>query len=280
VTSFLAALRSSLGKKYVMGLTGLFLCLFLAIHLAGNFLLYVGEGAYNEYAHKLHSNPALLLAAEIPLYLAIAVHLYLAFSTARNNVDARGPAGYEQKHTKIYNRILGIQPESMMFFTGAVVFIFMAIHIYDFKSRDEQVYEPFEWAVMTLGNVTTKIIYVVGSLILGVHVSHGFRSAFQSLGLNHPKYNKLIDRTSIAFALIVAIGFASFPILLGPASEKQDAETPAADVGPEPQSLRREGEAPAEPHPVQRLPLKPALDRPLMSNSQSSVRVPDSTALT
>jgi succinate dehydrogenase / fumarate reductase cytochrome b subunit len=228
VTSFLAALRSSLGKKYVMGLTGLFLCLFLAIHLAGNMLLYVGDGtAYNEYAHKLHSNPTLLLGAEIPLYLAIAIHLYLAFATARDNVNARGPIGYREKHTKIYHRILGIQPESIMFFTGAVVLIFMAIHVYDFKSRDKAVYEPFEWAVMTLGNMTTKLIYVVGSLFLGVHVSHGFRSAFQSLGLNHPKYNRLIDRASIAFALIVAIGFASFPIWFGSTSNKRE---PAATV--------------------------------------------------
>lgn len=227
MTSFLAALRSSLGKKYVMGLTGLFLCLFLAIHLAGNFLLFVGPEAYNGYAHKLHANPALLLAAEIPLYLAIAVHLYLAFSTARSNVDARGPVGYQQKRTKIYNRIVGIQPEAIMFFTGAVVFIFMAIHIYDFKSRDETAYEPFQWAAMVLGNMTTKIIYVIGSLVLGVHVSHGFRSAFQSLGLNHPKYNKLIDRSSIAFALIVAIGFASFPILMWNAPNGQSPETSA-----------------------------------------------------
>ena len=212
-----------------MGLTGLFLCLFLAIHLAGNFLLYVGDGrAYNEYAHKLHANPNLLLMAEIPLYLAIVIHLYLAFTTSRDNVNARGPVGYKEKRTKIYNRILGIQPESMMFFTGAVVLIFMAIHIYDFKSRDEDVYEPYQWAVLILSSMTTKIVYVVGCLFLGVHVSHGFRSAFQSLGLNHPKYNKLIDRASIAFALIVAIGFASFPIAFGYGTSKKDAESPPA----------------------------------------------------
>ena len=214
-----------------MGLTGLFLCLFLAIHLAGNFLLYAGAGPYNDYAHKLHSNPALLLAAEIPLYLAIVVHLYLAFSTAKNNTDARGPVGYEQKHTKIYNRILGIQPESMMFFTGAVVFIFMAIHIYDFKSRDEAVHPPFEWAVMILGDMSRKVIYIVGSLFAGVHVSHGFRSAFQSLGLNHPKYNKLIDRTSIVFALVVGLGFASFPIWFGSTGDKS-AAPPATESKP------------------------------------------------
>ncbi|QDT52394.1 hypothetical protein Pan44_04040 [Caulifigura coniformis] len=234
MTSLLAVLRSSLGKKYVMALTGLFLCSFLAIHLAGNFLLYAGPGPYNDYAHKLHSNPGLLLAAEIPLYLAIVVHLYLAFATARNNIDARGPVGYQQKHTKIYNRILGIQPESMMFFTGAVVFIFMAIHIYDFKSRDKAVFEPFQWAVMIMGDMSRKIIYVVGSIFAGVHVSHGFRSAFQSLGLNHPKYNKLLDRTSIVFALVVAIGFASFPILMGSASRTPDAETPPAAVEAKP----------------------------------------------
>ncbi len=234
MTSLLAVLRSSLGKKYVMGLTGLFLCSFLVIHLAGNLLLYAGAAPYNDYAHKVHANEWLLLAAEIVLYTGIAVHLYLAFAPARNNVDARGPVGYEQKHTKIYNRILGIQPESMMFFTGAVVGIFMAIHIYDFKSRDEEVYAPFEWAVMVMGNISSKIIYIVGSLFAGVHVSHGFRSAFQSLGLNHPKYNRLLDRTSIAFGLIVAIGFASFPLLMGSGSNAVSTTTPpdAAETKP------------------------------------------------
>jgi succinate dehydrogenase / fumarate reductase, cytochrome b subunit len=226
VTSPLEVLKSSIGKKYVMGLTGLFLCVFLVIHLAGNLLLFGGAGPYNEYAHKLHSNEALVKAAEVVLYSGIAIHLYLAFSTAKNNTDARGPVGYEQKKTKIYNRILGIQPESMMFFTGAVVLVFMVVHIYDFKSRDETKYEPFEWAMLILGDMSRKIIYVVGSLFVGVHVAHGFRSAFQSLGINHPKYNRLLDRTSLVFALVVGIGFGMMPVWFGSGSKAPTPTSP------------------------------------------------------
>jgi succinate dehydrogenase / fumarate reductase, cytochrome b subunit len=258
VTSLFAVLRSSLGKKYVMGLTGLFLCSFLVIHLAGNLLLYVGEGAYNDYAHKVHANPALIYTAELILYTGIGVHLLLAYTTWKENTDARGPVGYSQKRTKIYNRILGIQAESMMFFTGAVVLVFMAIHIYDFKSRDEST-APFAWAVGVLGDMSRKVLYVVGSLFLGVHVSHGFRSAFQSLGINHPKYNKLIDRTSIVFALVVAIGFASFPIWFSSPATAVEAvpDESKTEMGLHPGSVPRkrvEPESPAEwPKPRIRL---------------------------
>lgn len=244
MTSLLAVLRSSLGKKYVMGLTGLFLCLFLLIHLGGNILLFVGAPAYNEYAHKLHSMPAFLIFSEVLLYGALLLHLYLAVATWLENNNARGPVGYSQRKTKIYHRILGIQPESMMFFTGAVMLAFMVVHVADFKfeiawkDRIGEM-EPFDKAGVILGDMTRKVIYVIGSLFVGVHVSHGFRSAFQSLGINHPKYNKLIDRSSIAFALIVAIGFASFPIWFTsvekPSPEPKmsiPAEKPAARVIP------------------------------------------------
>ncbi|MBL8850255.1 MAG: succinate dehydrogenase, partial [Planctomycetaceae bacterium] len=78
-----AALKSSVGKKCIMGGTGLFLCFFLVIHLAGNLLLYVGAESYNAYAHSLHANPALIIVAEVILYGMFAAHIYLAITTNR-----------------------------------------------------------------------------------------------------------------------------------------------------------------------------------------------------
>jgi succinate dehydrogenase / fumarate reductase, cytochrome b subunit len=216
LSSLRAALTSSIGKKFVMGITGLFLCLFLVIHLAGNGLLFVGNAAYNEYAHKLHGMPAFLITSEIFLYAALALHIYLAIHTSGLNWTARGDVDYSVKRTKIYDRVLGIQPESMMFISGAVVLLFMLIHVLDFKFElgwgEVEDLEPFDKAMVILGDTWRKVIYVVGSLFVGLHVVHGLRSAFQSLGFNHPKYNQGLRNLSIAFAIAMAVGFASFPL--------------------------------------------------------------------
>lgn len=235
--SLTAALRSSIGKKFVMGLTGLFLCFFLVVHLAGNLLLYVGDGTtYNEYAHKLHATPAFLYPAEFFLYVAFAVHIYLAFATSGLNWSARGDVPYAEKRTKIYNRVLGIQPESMMFFTGAMVFAFTALHLLDFKAEmgwgEVAGLTPYDKALMILSSSTRKVAYALGSLFVGLHVLHGLRSAFQSLGVNHPKYNRPLDILSVVFAIVVGLGFASFTFGIFPGKSSGAApEAPAVIDG-------------------------------------------------
>ena len=214
-----AALRSSVGKKFVMGITGLFLCFFLVIHLAGNLLLYVGDGqVYNDYAHKLHANEAFLVVAEVFLFAAFIAHVYLAFATNRENAGARGVA-YEVQQSKRDDRtvnIFGWTPDTTMFVTGAVVLVFLIVHLTDFKFGDIvhgdalAGLEPYEKARLLMGDLLREAIYLVGSLFLGVHVAHGFASAFQSLGLNHPKYNGCIRKSAVGFAILVAVGFGSF----------------------------------------------------------------------
>jgi succinate dehydrogenase / fumarate reductase cytochrome b subunit len=211
-----AALRSSVGKKFVMGVTGLFLCFFLVVHLVGNLLLYAGADAYNRYAHALHDNVVFLFTAQVLLYAAFIAHIYLAFVTSAENREARGEQ-YAVKRTKRADRIinpLGWSPDTTMFVTGAVVLGFLIVHLADFKFGDvfhaELVAgrEPFDRALLIMAGGTRMLIYVVGSLFLGVHVCHGFASAFQSLGVNHPKYNRCIAWASLVFALVVAAGFS------------------------------------------------------------------------
>lgn len=214
-----AALRSSVGKKCVMGVTGLFLCGFLVIHLAGNLLLYRGAELYDDYAHALHANPALLAVAEVFLYAAFLVHIYLAITTNRENRAARGNP-YALKQTKRSDRavnVLGWTPDTTMFVTGAVVLGFLLIHLNDFSWTlfgGEAIAgkAPFEKAAYLMRHPVRAAIYAVGSLVLGVHVAHGLQSAFQSLGMNHPRYTLLLRRTSIVFAFIVALGFGSFSL--------------------------------------------------------------------
>jgi len=213
----LNALKSSVGKKFVMGGTGLFLCFFLLIHLGGNLLLYVGEDVYNRYAHALHANPAFLIFAEVLLYLAFAGHLLLAYATVTENLAARPVAYGHPRKSKVPGRIAnvgGLTPDSTMAITGAIVLFFIIVHVADFKFEigwpELENGEPFTKAKIILGSMTRKVIYLIGSLVLGVHVSHGLASAFHSLGLNHPKYTPLLKKATMVFALVVAVGFGSF----------------------------------------------------------------------
>ncbi|MFO1095026.1 MAG: succinate dehydrogenase cytochrome b subunit [Planctomycetaceae bacterium] len=242
-----AALKSSVGKKCVMGVTGLFLCFFLVVHLAGNLLLYVGAEQYNHYAHALHANPVVIRGAEFFLYLAFIVHIYLAITTHCENDAARGH-GYAVKQTKRKDRtvnLFGWTPDTTMFVTGAIVLAFILIHVNDFSwnlFRPARELEPYDKAVHLLGNVTRGVVYLIGCLVLGVHVAHGFQSAFQSLGLNHPQFTCWIRKLSILFAFVVTIGFGSFVVWgLGKGGHVESTSTETAPAAPE--------EAPAHVHP-------------------------------
>lgn len=213
----LNALKSSVGKKFVMGGTGLFLCFFLVVHLAGNLLLYISADAYNHYAHALHANVAFLILAEVLLYLAFAGHLLLAYATVTENLAARPIAYGHPRKSKVPGRVAnfaGLTPDSTMAITGAIVLFFIIVHVADFKFEigwgQLEKAEPFTKAQVILGSMTRKVIYLIGSLVLGVHVSHGLASAFQSLGVNHPKYTPIIKKVAMVFSLVVAVGFGSF----------------------------------------------------------------------
>ena len=214
----LATLRSSVGKKFVMGGTGLFLCFFLVVHLAGNFLLYAGPHAYNSYAEALHKNVPFLITAEVGLFGAMLLHIYLAFTTAAENRAARGDRGYALKQTKIPGRVinfLGLSTDTTMFITGALIFGYLIVHLSDFKFElfaDDamRAADPYSKAARVLGSTSRKVIYGIAAFVVGLHVSHGFSSAFQSLGLSHPKYTPTIKLLGKVFAVVVTIGFGSF----------------------------------------------------------------------
>ncbi|WP_437224041.1 succinate dehydrogenase cytochrome b subunit [Planctomicrobium sp. SH661] len=215
-----AFLFSSVGKKYLMGATGLFLCFFLVVHLVGNLLLYVGEETYNEYAHKLHDNPEFLILAEVLLYTAFALHIGYGIWLQFQNRDARVNR-YAMQQSKRRDRVLAESvptPDKTMFITGLVILCFLAVHLSDFKFEIGwrsalEGHEPFAKARIIVSNLVRGSIYLIGSLFLGYHVSHGLQSSLQSLGWNHPKYTPTVRCVSWLFGLVVAIGFGSFPVV-------------------------------------------------------------------
>jgi succinate dehydrogenase / fumarate reductase, cytochrome b subunit len=210
-------LSSSVGKKFVMGVTGLLLCLFLVVHLAGNLLMYAGPEVYNRYAHTLHSQGALLKIVEVILYILFLAHILLAFYTTQQNRDARGQQ-YLIKRSKLdvapHTTSWPMHPEAWMFTSGAIVLLFLIVHLSDFaweiRLTGPPGEEPFHKAIRILQNNVTGVIYLVGVVILAIHLWHGFASAFQSLGITHPRYAAIIKWCGVLFAVVMGLGFVSF----------------------------------------------------------------------
>lgn len=201
-----------------MGITGLMLCGFLVAHLAGNLFLFVGPEAFNEYAHALHKQVELLALAELGLLVLFLMHVYLAFALSAGNLNAR-TGHYSMKQTKLPNRVIGAS--SWMFASGAVVLAFIILHLIDMRLglRGDLKYlaetdpeAPYRNTITVLSNPISRLVYFVGVVVLGVHLSHGFPSAFQSLGLNHPKYMPLIKWIGRIFAVVIAVGFAAIVV--------------------------------------------------------------------
>lgn len=213
---FIRALSTSVGQKLVMGATGLLLCGFLTVHLAGNLLLFQGAEHYNKYAHKLHENE-LLPVAEAGLLVLFLLHIVLAFSTTRMNTRAR-PVGYREKQSKLVGG-LDVQPHNYMFVTGVIVLGFLLLHLSDMRLAEWKMRLPYdegmtpaEHALLVLKDPISATVYILGSLVLGFHLLHGFQSAFKSLGLNHPKYTPFISKLGVLFAVAIGLGFASLPV--------------------------------------------------------------------
>ena len=213
-------LKSTVGRKFVMAVTGLFLCFFLVMHLAGNLLLYVGGEAYDNYAHMLHSNEELLLIVEVLLYVAFALHIALAFVTTAQNSSTRR-IGYRKNESKRPDRSFPLifSADYTMMLTGLIGLAFLTVHLSDFKfeiwwSDAIAGQTPAEKAFTILSSSWRQGVYLLGSIALGIHVSHGLASACQTIGFNHRKYTPTVKWLSVLFGVIVAIGFSSFPILV------------------------------------------------------------------
>jgi succinate dehydrogenase / fumarate reductase cytochrome b subunit len=196
---------SSIGRKVVVGLAGLLLCGFLVTHLAGNLFLFVGEGAFNHYAETLEKNP-LLPIAEIGLVALFVIHILVSLRLRYENRKAR-PVAYAESASK-GGRSAGSRS---MTWTALLVLAFLLVHIKTFKFGDDA--QGLYRLVMTwFTNPLYVGFYVLALLGLGLHVSHGIQSAFQTLGLNHPRYTPLIRKAGMAFAILVCGGFMSIPI--------------------------------------------------------------------
>ncbi|WP_236974592.1 succinate dehydrogenase cytochrome b subunit [Membranihabitans maritimus] len=214
---------SSIGRKLIMGLTGLFLILFLVIHLIGNLqLLNDDEGfSFNTYAYFMTHN-GLIKTVSIGLYFFIILHAIQGIVITIANRKARR-SRYAVANTQITS-----WAARNMAILGILILAFLFMHMGDFWLKmklghlDMVKYEGFDVPVNDLySRVYTAfnvwwivLVYIIGQIALYFHLKHGFASAFQTLGWNHPKYTPIIKGIGIIYSIIIPLGFALIPLYI------------------------------------------------------------------
>lgn len=211
-------LQSSLGKKLLMGITGLFLITFLIVHCLLNSFIFFNDGGllFNEGAKFMAENP-IIRVMEVVLFIGLILHIVQALILTMQNRKAR-PIKYafdgSAANSKWYSRSMGV--------LGSLLLLFLIIHLAHFwvKSRftglpgidangNENLYAVMQeifhiwWIVL---------IYVGGVISLAYHLLHGFQSAFQTMGWNHPKYTPLVKIIGFWFSIVISFIFAAMPI--------------------------------------------------------------------
>jgi succinate dehydrogenase / fumarate reductase cytochrome b subunit len=209
---------SSLGKKYLMAITGLVLFVFVIGHMLGNMQIFLGPAAINSYAHFLKSQPTILWLVRVGLFLVAVVHIVTALQLASENRSAR-PVGYETGRPTAASF-----SSRTMVVSGLVLFAFIIYHLLHFtlgvtnpgylQLRDQLsgYQDVYRMMIMGFSNPFVSAFYLVSMGLLLLHLSHGVGSLFQSLGLRNKKNTDAIIRFARVSAAIIFAGNCSIPI--------------------------------------------------------------------
>jgi len=219
--------KSSLGKKYIMAVSGFVMFLFVLGHLAGNLQIFLGPEAINRYGHFLQSNPELIWPARIFLVLMLVLHVWSATQLSLENKAAR-PVGYAE-----YQPVGSSYGSRTMLMSGSVIFVFIIYHPLHFTAQvqyinltwknfidfvdPEKRHDIFKMMVVGFNNGWVSAFYIFGMALLCLHLGHGVSSMFQSLGWKNDAYRPFLDTGARVLAGLIFVGYASIPvgILLG-----------------------------------------------------------------
>ena len=215
-------LTSSLGQKVIMSLTGLFLILFLIVHMSGNLQLLSDDGgrSFNIYAAFMSENPFIRVIS-IGLYTFILLHSIQGIALAMMNRRAKGG---KYAHGKVAGATWASKNMALL---GILIFAFLCLHMGDFwvkmrftdqltmvtyAGHDEAVQDIYSRVNVAFQNLWLVLIYLVGVLALAIHLIHGFQSAFQTLGIAHQKYSPAINIIGWIYTIAICGGFAIMPL--------------------------------------------------------------------
>ncbi|SFE46541.1 succinate dehydrogenase cytochrome b subunit [Sunxiuqinia elliptica] len=217
-------LTTSIGRKFLMSVTGLFLMMFIMVHLTINLLLIFDDSGdlFNQGAHFMATNPAIKIMEPV-LALGFLVHIIWSLVVSLQNMKAR-PIGYKQ----LNNSQSSSWASRNMLILGALIFVFLVMHIIQFFWKIKVTGDPLLQHVTVGGeementyalvatlfkeSLLYSIAYVVGAILLGMHLVHGFWSAFQTIGFANQIWLKRLKVVGAVFAIIIAIGFSVIPL--------------------------------------------------------------------
>jgi succinate dehydrogenase / fumarate reductase cytochrome b subunit len=206
---------SSVGKKLVMGFTGIFLILFLIVHAGLNACIWAGDNGemFTKGAHFMGSNwvPRIL---ELGLFAGLILHIVqgLMLELANRSKRSVGYAVSYSEGSKWYSRSMGL--------LGTLILLFLILHLYHFwlPNRANQGFllgeeiNLFEKMRLEFSELWVVIVYVLGCISLGYHLAHGFQSAFRTIGVHNKRYNTMLVSLGYGFSIIIALIFAMMPV--------------------------------------------------------------------
>jgi len=222
--------NSSLGKKYIMAVTGFVLFVFVIGHLAGNLQIFVGREAINRYGDFLQSNPELIWPARLVLLLMVGLHIWSAITLSLENNAAR-PVGYE-----VYQPVGSSYASRTMLVGGLIVLVFIVYHLLHYTAEVRYLnftgqnfaafmeplpghlpperHDIFKMMVVGFSNLWVSVFYVLGLALLCLHLSHGASSMFQSLGWKNEAYRPFLDKAARVVAVLIFLGYTSIPVAI------------------------------------------------------------------
>jgi succinate dehydrogenase / fumarate reductase cytochrome b subunit len=219
--------KSSLGKKFIMAVTGMLLFLFVVLHLIGNLQVFLGPEALNRYGNLLQTNVELLWPARIGLLIIVALHIWSAIKLSAENRAAR-PKAYAH-----YEVVAASYASRTMLMSGLIILAFIIYHLLhftvqtpgvnftgrNFAELEDAKHQHDVFAMMIIGfqNPIVSSFYIIAMFLLFLHLSHGVSAMFQSLGWKGPAWAPCIDRFAKVVSWLVFLGYVSIPIsiLLG-----------------------------------------------------------------
>ncbi len=237
---------SSLGKKYIMAVSGCILFLFVLGHLAGNLQIFLGREAINRYGHFLQSNPELIWPARIVLLVLVLLHIWSAVKLSAENYAAR-PVGYAE-----FRPIGSTYASRTMLMSGIIVFCFIVYHLLHFTFQVEAInlthqdfrtfnepgpawaaapvpveqtpktppavpegrHDIYKMMITGFSNIWVSAFYVIGVGLLCLHLSHGASSMFQSIGWRNEAYRPFLEMAAKVVAVLVFLGYISIPVAI------------------------------------------------------------------
>lgn len=210
------AYRSSLGKKYIMAITGLLLFLFVIVHMAGNLQVFIGRDAVNAYAALLKSKPALLWAARAGLFIIAVLHIWSALQLAAENRAAR-PQPYA------VGKPIATYASRTILVTGLIILAFIVYHLMhftfgvtnpEFMEMHDSLgrHDVYRMVIDAFRNPWVSVFYIISMGLVCLHLSHGVSSIFQSLGIRRRSALAAFNRFAQISAIVIFVGNCSIPI--------------------------------------------------------------------